>query len=79
MTTLKQEWALVEQDQENAVGAFKALCKARYALHKAAKAHAIALDWVSFGHTGNPMETHIYVCEAGAEYRAAKQAWLDAA
>lgn len=78
-TTLKQELELIAQDQANASEAFKKLCKARMRLHRAAKNHKIALDWVSYGHTVPSWLTHSRVAKAGAAYIAAKSAWLEAA
>lgn len=80
MTTIQQEWVLVAQDQSNALEAFKALCKARYALHVAAKTHAMAIDWVSYGPLYGPAwATHSTLSIAGDNYAAAKQSWLEVA
>lgn len=79
-TTLRQELELIEQDRENAVEAFNALCKARYALHKSAKAHDRAVGWLSSGDAYGPAwTTHKLTIESATRYRAAKIAWLEAA
>ena len=74
MTTLKQEWALIAQDQGNATRALCNLCEARALLHAATLFRA-------FVYTQTPeytFEALYYLREAGKRYSAAKAAWLEA-